>query len=259
MLAMLVMVSSGQLATEKMRLQNTGDAAAYSGALVQSRDYNFSAYTNRAMVANQVAIAQMVGMTSWARHNQQVFTRTVFSRLPCFLALAGTPDDSWDCYTRWDRFGQQASSIRSTVERFSGRSISVLDDLIGALSNAQDTYHLGTFVAVPLTVKEVIAANDPDAVMPVTITNIGFDSAFSTAFSKFSKSYASNGELRRFADVTHRSLDIFSGLSSTAQRVGPIPFPMIYTWSWPRSQEWIEGVGGNHVAGRNSQWRHRID
>ena len=73
MLALVTMYSMGQLTTAKMKLQNTADAAAYSAALAQARDYNFSAYTNRAMVANQVVIAQLVGLTSWARNYNSTF------------------------------------------------------------------------------------------------------------------------------------------------------------------------------------------
>src|SRR4051812_42253618 len=67
------MFSMGQLTTEKMRLQNTADAAAYSAAVAQARDYNFSAYTNRAMIANQVAMAQLVGLTAWVRNYDDTF------------------------------------------------------------------------------------------------------------------------------------------------------------------------------------------
>jgi Tfp pilus assembly protein PilX len=54
-LALFAMYSMGGQTIEKIKLQNTADAAAYSAALAEARDYNFSAYTNRAMVANQVA------------------------------------------------------------------------------------------------------------------------------------------------------------------------------------------------------------
>ena len=73
MLALLTMVSMGQLTTEKMRLQNTADSAAYSAAVAQARDYNFSAYMNRGMIANDVAVAQLVGLASWSRNYYDTF------------------------------------------------------------------------------------------------------------------------------------------------------------------------------------------
>ena len=60
----------GKLTGEKMEMQNASDAAAYSVALLEARDLNFMAYTNRAMVANEVAIGQAVGLATMPRHWQ---------------------------------------------------------------------------------------------------------------------------------------------------------------------------------------------
>ena len=62
--------------TAKIKLQNTADAAAYSAAVLQARDYNFAAYTNRAMVANQVTVAQAVSLRSWIDDLDNTYTRT---------------------------------------------------------------------------------------------------------------------------------------------------------------------------------------
>lgn len=59
---------AGKLTTNKMQLQNAADAAAYSMSLVEARDLNFASYMNRAIVANEVAIGQFVGLASWAYH-----------------------------------------------------------------------------------------------------------------------------------------------------------------------------------------------
>ena len=61
----LILFNTSQLASDKMRLANSADAAAYSGALWQARALNYQAYANRAMLANQVAIAQAVTLQSW--------------------------------------------------------------------------------------------------------------------------------------------------------------------------------------------------
>jgi len=59
--------SSGQAAIGRARLINATDAAAYSAGLVRARAMNWYAYTNRAIVANEVAIAQAATMVSYAR------------------------------------------------------------------------------------------------------------------------------------------------------------------------------------------------
>ena len=76
----LMLFNTGQVASDKMRLANTADAAAYSGALWQARALNYQAYANRAMVANQVAIGQAVSLNSWMNYaavtSEQIATVT---------------------------------------------------------------------------------------------------------------------------------------------------------------------------------------
>ena len=62
---MLVSFNSGQVTNAKMRAMNAADAAAYSGAVWEARSLNFQAYMNRAMVVNEVTIAQSVSLRSW--------------------------------------------------------------------------------------------------------------------------------------------------------------------------------------------------
>lgn len=63
---------TGKITSNKMQLQNAADAAAFSMSTVEARDLNFAAYMNRAIVANEVAIGQMVGLASWAIHVRSV-------------------------------------------------------------------------------------------------------------------------------------------------------------------------------------------
>jgi hypothetical protein len=67
-LSLVFLYKAGKITSEKMQVQNAADAAAYSVSVTEARDLNFMSYTNRAMVANEVAIGQMVGMASWATH-----------------------------------------------------------------------------------------------------------------------------------------------------------------------------------------------
>jgi len=50
---------------QQWRLQQTADNGARSMAVVLARNLNFLALTNRALLANQVAIAQLTGIASW--------------------------------------------------------------------------------------------------------------------------------------------------------------------------------------------------
>lgn len=57
---------AGRVTSNKMQLQNAADAASYGVSVLEARSLNFAAYTNRAMVANEVAVGQLVGLLSWA-------------------------------------------------------------------------------------------------------------------------------------------------------------------------------------------------
>ncbi|MEX2524204.1 MAG: pilus assembly protein TadG-related protein [Gammaproteobacteria bacterium] len=67
-IGMSFLYKAGKLTSDKMALQNAADAAAYSVSVVEARDLNFASYMNRAIIANEVAIGQMVGLASWAFH-----------------------------------------------------------------------------------------------------------------------------------------------------------------------------------------------
>jgi Putative Flp pilus-assembly TadE/G-like len=60
--------SVGQATSEKQKTVNAADAAAYTGALVEARALNFTAYTNRAIIANEVFLAQVVSLDSWTSY-----------------------------------------------------------------------------------------------------------------------------------------------------------------------------------------------
>jgi hypothetical protein len=67
-LGLYFMFSTAQVSSTRHRLDNAADAAAWSAALWRARVMNYHAYANRAIVAQEVAIAQAVTLASWARY-----------------------------------------------------------------------------------------------------------------------------------------------------------------------------------------------
>ena len=63
-ISLFFLFSTGQVSADKQRVTNTADAAAYSAALWRARVLNYDAYSNRAMIANEVAIAQTLTLAS---------------------------------------------------------------------------------------------------------------------------------------------------------------------------------------------------
>jgi hypothetical protein len=80
--AFALVYNVGQVANEKEKTTNAADASALSGALVEARILNFEAYTNRAMVANEVTVAQFVSLDSWLRYDNEMLQ---------YIALYTTP------------------------------------------------------------------------------------------------------------------------------------------------------------------------
>ncbi|MEZ5499779.1 MAG: hypothetical protein R3E77_10170 [Steroidobacteraceae bacterium] len=66
----VVTFNATQLLARKQRLLNAADAAAFSVATWQARMLNSGAYVNRAIVANEAAIAQAVSLRSWLEYMQ---------------------------------------------------------------------------------------------------------------------------------------------------------------------------------------------
>ena len=65
---LVVTFNTGQKVTERSLVANAADAAAYTGAVWTARHLNFMAYTNRAMVANHVAVGHFISYVSWVRY-----------------------------------------------------------------------------------------------------------------------------------------------------------------------------------------------
>lgn len=92
--ALAFLFNTGQLTHEKTKLVNTADAVAYSAGIMHARALNFDAYANRALMANEVMIAQAVSISSWSthivEHAENVWTMYCDSyySVPVWLGLA---------------------------------------------------------------------------------------------------------------------------------------------------------------------------
>jgi hypothetical protein len=148
--ALLVVFDSGQAVSEKQRLVNAADAAALGAATWQARALNFESYMNRAVIANEAAIAQSVSLRSWSAYMNRLLpgaaalTRWVPILNGATLALQRI----------WAGFDQV---LQPGLTAFEGL-LSVVDhDLAGA----QRFVHAAALVAVPEVVRGTLAANDP--------------------------------------------------------------------------------------------------
>jgi hypothetical protein len=157
LLAMLAMYSIGQLVNEKTRLQNTADAAAYSAAIVQARDYNLTAYMNRAMIANDVSVAQTVGMMSWILREDDTYN----DKVPKIDLLNPVPGNFASMWTIPAKLIGKAAKLAS-VGFYAGAIANgtLLLNLNAELAEQQNVVHEATARVVRETVSQVITGND---------------------------------------------------------------------------------------------------
>lgn len=79
----------GQLTAAKEKVVNAADAGAYAGAMTQARALNFMAYTNRAAIANEVFICQLISLNAWIQYAARTGYNigTVLSYIPFLNAI----------------------------------------------------------------------------------------------------------------------------------------------------------------------------
>ena len=164
-LGALVLFNTGQVAIEKQRVVDTADSAAYSGLVWQARALNFQAYTNRAMVANQVSIAQAVSLKSWAAYANDVARKlqVTLGWVPYVGALVQGAANA-------------VRTVKSVIDPVTRGMVVVADTVNRALSASQQAMFVSSFAATPEIVKTVVAASDPDFSMGTAYSLAGIAS-----------------------------------------------------------------------------------
>lgn len=198
--------NTAQTTSEKMRVTNAVDAATYSGLVYQARALNFQSYTNRAMVANQVSIAQTVSFVSWTRY-LRIAARNLNNSI------------GWIPVVRpWTQaFYQVANQIQNVMDRIARIAIPVLDYLITGLSQSQRILHWATFASTQDVIREVVSRNDPS----YEITPLGWAWMANNAnnWRTFTTEYDSNFHQTRKANLIQRSRDGWSNGGSPGSAI----------------------------------------
>lgn len=250
LLGVVMLFNVAQLTTQKIKLQNTADAAAYSGALAEARDYNFTAYANRAMIANQVAVAQITGLTSWARNLDNAFSSGSWTWSPETWANMSSLSSM---YTISANIIKSISGGLKSVMETAGKVLAVaLDILIDALYYGTTAYHAAMILTVPETIVEVISQNDPDASLSLSPTQGVFAAKHAYDVYNFTSDYdptaisgtnadnnKSNSSKDRQANVIWNSHDNFYKFRSFPWMGIPFASPWLID-----PTKWIPGNSG---------------
>jgi hypothetical protein len=209
-LVALFLFNSGMMTNAKTRLQNAADAGAYSASVLEARDHNFSAYTNRAMIANQVAVAQIVSMKSYLEDAADTHDRMGGAILSTEASLIPSSKPRWD-------FAKDLpiESVNSVFAGIAPSAVQGLDFLIKAHMNAQDAHHTATMVEMVVVSDEVVKRNDPSAAVTLGGFTVGRTAFQVKSWSESTKQLHANDtskEADRFADVvvSDKSTDLFT-------------------------------------------------
>lgn len=190
-LAMMLTYNIGQLTNQKIRLQNTADAAAYSAAVAQARDYNFSAYMNRAMIANDVAVAQLVALRSWTENYNETFksgcglTEKANPNKGCGQAAnsvqAGPMYSMWTVQENISRTAARA--LQAAFESGARVMVPMLQIMNTGFAATQKIYHYST----ALTVAQILGVDDKFNDYMRSL--VGFDLSLITNLIRFGNEY----------------------------------------------------------------------
>jgi hypothetical protein len=210
MAAALFLFNAGQLTIEKMRLTNTADAVAYSAGIVEARALNYDAITNRAMIANEVAIGQAVSLAAWDRYVQPIA-----SELPGFTGLA--PVDL--VLTGLRTWSATAAAGALAAEPATAATVLLHARAMRALAASQWRVHgpsrSNLIESRRQAMERVAQENDPDVIVdPVPLAD---------DFGALVERRTSRAERGRMADLVRASTDRFVADRSWAPLPAGLP------------------------------------
>jgi hypothetical protein len=198
--AFALVFSTGQVVNDKIRLTNAVDAAAYSAAAWQARSLNYQAYLNRAMVANEVAIAQLVSLRSWSSHVLRTTGNitAVTQWIPALTAPSRVVARAWTAVNR----GVQQSAPPLEA------GLSHLNNTI--LAQTQSLAHVGAPLVAADLVSEVLHANEPRAELTPAgrVLQARNGNQWLNRFTETSR--RGGGDLHRYTTLLMSSRDGFS-------------------------------------------------
>jgi hypothetical protein len=209
-LVALFLFNSGMMANAKTRIQNAADAGAYSAGVLQARDHNFAAYTNRSMIANQVAVAQLVSMKSYLEDAADQHDRMGSGLLNFEADWVPESKPAWDLAE-----AVPVPSIRSAYDAVAPTVVKGLDLLIRAHQAAQEAHHAATMVEVVVVADEVVKRNDPNATLMGGAFVVGRTAFQIKNWDNYTDKHSANDDSAaadRFADVvvSDKSTDGFT-------------------------------------------------
>ena len=227
--------NTGQVTAEKTRLVTTADAVAHGAGVMEARALNFDAYANRALVANEVLVAQMVSLSSWSQY-VQTHAENLATQFPeCedpygYGAAFGAafrygPEYAAMCYLIAQYAGEYIADIAEQVPQVTEAVVTAAEANKKVILLAQKVLHAASAFQLARggVMQEIADANYRGDGTVVASAQLDAD-----GWPGFTKQYAGN-DRGRFAEVTRSAADTDAFTRQrnwTATAVAP-PF-----WEW---------------------------
>ncbi len=203
---MTLVARSALITTDKARSMSLADASAKSVATWYAQILNYDAYTNRAIAANEIMIAQSVTMAAWADYIKTLATNigSIAHLLPAVQPIATWIQEA-------SVVAHESASIAAHLE------VPLRSGYTRALQASQQIMHASaTPFAAQALVNEVVWTGDPRffaQIMP---------SSNLSGFYGFTRTY-SGPDRAEFAGLIRRSQDSFSHSRGYDQRLYLMP------------------------------------
>jgi Putative Flp pilus-assembly TadE/G-like len=194
--ALMLVFNAGQVVNAKQRLVSAADAVAYSAAVFEARSLNYQAYLNRAVVANEAAIAQAVSLRSWSGY-MNISLRNI-NRVGQFIPYVGQVTRALSRI--WAGIDQELQPSLALAEG----AISQLDH---AFAGAAQAMHAATLTQIEPLASDIARLNDG-----ATVLTRGGQTLIANnlrSFASLTRRYEGRARARQ-ADLVLRSRDRFT-------------------------------------------------
>jgi hypothetical protein len=144
LLLTLAIINNGQQLRQRFFHQTMVDNLAISAAVLMAREMNILAIMNRALLANQLGIAQLVGIASWYQMLVSTSSRTatVTAWIPYLNALT-------------QQFNRAIQTVEQPLQRVLETGIALHHGLLQGIMSVQTMVRLSFATLVPKTLNDI--------------------------------------------------------------------------------------------------------
>ncbi|MFK7962851.1 MAG: pilus assembly protein TadG-related protein [Burkholderiaceae bacterium] len=239
--ATLFLFDAGQMVSAKTRVLTAADTAAYSAASWRARVLNYNAYSNRAIVAQEVAVAQAITLESWANYFE-AFTESIETLSQIYPPV----------YTYAKAAAEAAHYSRLATQYAAALEIRLRDGpSIGYKSMLTYSQHIMHYSASDfgLTAIAQEVAGTADNRIKAYVLPIG------TKHKDFIKHYSSDTDRQRMRRIVERSLDRFTAGTRDANLSLGVPATCVMPGDPPHEATWhYRKRGGTKLAPGLDRW-----